>query len=113
MGIIYCLTFPNNKKYIGQTRRTLEIRLKEHNTKTYCSALVNAITKYKTYESEILLEINNELLDLYEIKFIKAFDTLVPNGYNIRDSGSNGKFCEETRVKMSESHKIKNILKKL
>lgn len=107
MGIIYCLTFPNNKKYIGQTRRNLEIRLKEHNTKPYCSALVNAINKYKTYEYEILLEINNELLDLYEIKFIKTFDTLVPNGYNIRDGGSNGKFCEETRLKMSESHKNK------
>ena len=108
MGIIYCLTFPNNKKYIGQTTRSLKERLKQHHKSSDCTALYNAINKYKNYHSEILLEINDELLNFYEIKFINLYNTICPYGYNIREGGSNGKFCEETRIKMSNSHKGKH-----
>lgn len=107
MGIIYCLTFPNNKKYIGQTIRPLHVRLKQHGKSKDCRALYNALNKYGNYKSEILLEVNNELLDFYEIKFIELYNTLAPNGYNIRNGGSNGTFCEETKLKMSNSHKGK------
>lgn len=107
MGIIYCLTFPNNKKYIGQTIQPLEQRLKQHHRSHDCTALYNAINKYKSYNIEVLLEINNELLDCYEIKFIHLYNTVCPYGYNIRYGGSNGKFCEITKIKMSNSRKGK------
>lgn len=110
MGIIYCLTFPNNKKYIGQTIQPLEQRLKQHHRSNDCTALYNAINKYKSYNIEVLLEINNELLDFYEIKFINLYNTICPYGYNIRDGGSRGKFCEITKIKMSNSRKGKTHL---
>lgn len=113
MGIIYCLTFPNNKKYIGQTTRQLEQRLKQHHRSSDCVLLHNAINKYKNYNIEILLEINSEFLDFYEIKFIEIYNTIYPYGYNIRHGGTKGKFCEITKIKMSNSHKGKNIYLKL
>jgi predicted GIY-YIG superfamily endonuclease len=43
MGIIYCLTSPSKKKYVGQTERELGKRIKEHCTSTGCIALYAAI----------------------------------------------------------------------
>jgi group I intron endonuclease len=102
MGIIYCITFPNNKKYIGQTIRTLEKRLDEHQKNKECIAVYSAIQKYgfQNIKTEILLIINDVYLDYYEKKFIKSYNTICPNGYNIRTGGSNGKHCEESRERM-------------
>ena len=107
MGVIYCLTFPNGKKYIGQTKQRLETRLKQHAIQKCCKAVHNAICKYKTYNCDILLEVNNIDLDYYEEKMIKEYKTIVPNGYNIREGGKQSGFCEETRKQMSYSHKGK------
>ena len=81
MGIIYCLTSPSGKKYIGQTTRDFEKRFEEHCTRKECRILYNAIQKYGQYnfKKEILLECNNCFLDKYEIKFINLYDTLYPN----------------------------------
>jgi hypothetical protein len=78
MGIIYCLTFPNGKKYIGQTTQLLKTRLNQH----------NAIHKYEQYTCDILLDVKDTELDYYEEKLIKEHNTLVPNGYNIRTGGN-------------------------
>jgi predicted GIY-YIG superfamily endonuclease len=59
MGIIYCLTFPNGKKYIGQTIQQLKARLQQHSKQKYCKAVYNAIQKYKDYKCDILLEVDN------------------------------------------------------
>ena len=105
MGIIYCLTSPSGKKYIGQTTRDFEKRFEEHCTRKECRILYNAIQKYGQYnfKKEILLECNNCFLDKYEIKFINLYDTLYPNGYNIRTGGSNGLHCEDSKEKMRQS----------
>lgn len=107
MGIIYCLTFPNGKKYIGQTKQPLKKRLKQHLKQTYCTAVHNAIKKYNEYKCEILLEVDNVHLDQHEAELIKQYNTLVPNGYNIREGGKSSQFCNETRKQMSVSHKGK------
>ena len=90
MGVIYCLTSPSGKKYIGQTRRSFEKRLREHSKcNTGCVILNNAIRKYgiDTFECEVLLEINDEHLNKYESMFIDLLNTLEPHGYNIRTGG--------------------------
>jgi group I intron endonuclease len=107
MGIIYCITFPNGKKYIGQTKQKLKKRLQQHNKQKYCRAVHNAIKKYKEYRCDIILEIDNDKLDYYEEKYIKEYNTLVPNGYNIKEGGATSSFCEETKKLMSLSHKGK------
>ena len=52
---------------------------------------------------EVLLEINDELLDEHEKKFIELYDTLEPNGYNIRSGGASGVHSEESRARMREA----------
>jgi group I intron endonuclease len=102
MGIIYCLTSPSGKKYIGQTIRSLEKRFEEHCKSKDCIALYNAIHKYKpeNFIKEILLTCDDNYLDEYETKYIVLHNTLYPNGYNIRTGGSNGKHCDESKEKM-------------
>ena len=73
MGVIYCLTSPSGKQYIGQTKRPIEKRLKEHSTRLGGSIILKAaIDKYglNTFNIEILLQVNDTLLNIYESKFI-------------------------------------------
>ena len=90
MGVIYKLTSPSGKSYIGQTKRPIEKRMKEHfKCPGYCIALENAIKKYSDkMEYEVLLEVNDEQLNFYEIRMIQMYDTIEPKGYNIRTGGS-------------------------
>ena len=106
MGIIYKITSPSGKIYIGQTKRTIEKRISEHLKCTgSCVLLENAIKKYGTdkMEVEVLLETNASKLDEYEIKFISLYDSLEPKGYNIRAGGGCGTHSEESRLRMSEA----------
>jgi group I intron endonuclease len=116
MGIIYIIrNLINNKSYIGQTKTSLNKRWSGHlsSYKQYCNnskhgsswALYGAMRKYSLYNLVInkLLVCNDDELDEYEIKYIKIFNSVVPNGYNIRTGGSNGKHCEESREKMRQA----------
>jgi group I intron endonuclease len=105
MGIIYCLTSPSGKKYIGQTTRTFDKRFDEHCKRKDCIFLYNAIQKYtpEKIQKEILLICEDEFLDVYETKFIETLDTLYPNGYNIRTGGSAGLHCDASKEKMRQS----------
>jgi hypothetical protein len=101
MGFIYKLNFPNGKAYIGKTTRNVKDRIREHKqASNKCPALKKAIDKYIDFETEVLIEINDELLDHYEEKFILVYDTIVPNGYNLTYGGEGGKHCDETKEKL-------------
>lgn len=107
-GIIYLITSPENKKYVGQTTNW---KLRYESYSSYkCfkqKHLLNALNSYKieNMKIEILNFANNqdelnELESYYEIKF----NTLSSNGcgYNIRRcGGSKGKHSEETKKLMS------------
>jgi group I intron endonuclease len=108
MGIIYLLKNKiNNKCYIGQTIRTFEKRWYEHCTSTdKCRILNNTITKYspENFETSIIIEVENDKLDNLEVEYIKQYNSLYPNGYNIQTGGNKGKkHCEESREKMRQS----------
>ena len=92
MGIIYKLTSPSGKIYIGQTTRTLEARYREHCCGYEKSIISSAIKKYGSDNiiREIIYECNNNELDENEIKYIKHYSSLEPNGYNIKTGGSSG-----------------------
>jgi group I intron endonuclease len=111
--IIYKLTNKiTNQKYIGQTTRPLEVRIKQHVTrskinKTY---IANAINKYGINNFEIILLTtcsNQEELDQQEIEFITSENTLYPNGYNLTFGGKGGKKSLEACKRMSEGQKGK------
>lgn len=107
--IIYKITNRiNGKIYIGQTIRTLEKRWKQHcfpSSTNRCVALANAINKYG--ESNFIIEelfrcdLLEELNELEQI-CIKYYNSLAPNGYNLRTGGSKNSLPSEiTRKKQS------------
>jgi|NOAtaT_7_FD_contig_123_65159_length_1455_multi_5_in_1_out_0_2 hypothetical protein len=113
-GIIYKLSLPSGKEYIGQTTQEFHQRLTKHfskarrDTKSGCIALNAAIRKYgeDSVSSEVLLICNETELDYYERKAIELHNTLSPNGYNLMNGGNSNKtMSEKTRKRMSESAK--------
>ena len=44
--------------------------------------------------------------DKYEKEYMDKYNTLVPNGYNLRQAGNNGRHSEETKKKISEAVRL-------
>ena len=110
--IIYCYTFPNDKKYIGQTcKKSIEERYDYGNG--YNGMLVDkAIKKYgwNNIKKEILFIASNiEEANEVERYYISYYNSLAKNGsgYNVSDGGSNGNnFSGFTQEEMDE-YKLK------
>lgn len=106
------VTSPSGKSYIGQTIRTFNERWSKHkttalSTEPSCRALAEAIKKYgeENFTKTILLTCNDDDLDKNEIEMIAKYNTLSPNGYNLREGGITTKYSEESKKKMSETQK--------
>lgn len=96
---IYMYTFPNGKKYIGKTKRTLNQR--KGNSETWegykhCTLLWKAIQKYgtKNIQEDILIkeEMTNERANELEKYYISLYKTNANRhgpefGYNLTDGG--------------------------
>jgi len=117
MGYIYKIQNKiSDKCYIGETKQHYEKRWKEHirsiNTNRGCPALKDAIKKYglENFKFEIIIICFDD--DRFEIEkeYIKKYNSLVPNGYNIIPGGEGGGFngkkhtCESIK-KIKESQK--------
>jgi group I intron endonuclease len=116
MGFIYCYTSPENKKYIGLTRRTVEIRdiehIKESKKKIIKPTRMFYIALIKfgrdNFNLTILEECDNDKLNFFEKFYIKEYNTLYPNGYNLTSGGSSGAIVtEEIRLVISKG--LKNV----
>lgn len=101
MGYIYKITnILDNKLYIGQTKNSLEERWRCHLKKTSnCRYLSSAIKKYgiNNFKFQLICISFDENLDEIEKEYIKKFNCLVPNGYNLREGGNTSKHNEETK----------------
>jgi len=114
MGVIYKLTSPSGKSYIGQTVRPFEERWGNHISsaklggKDKCALLNKAIRKHGSdnFKKEILYECNEELLNDLEMEMIWLHGTLAPNGYNLRLGGGGSGYSDISKLKMSESQKV-------
>ena len=81
----------NGKRYVGQTRKEVANRWKQHcaacrrDAQRGCTAFWSAIRKYgpDSFQVETLVIVNEELANEYEAKLIEAYATRVPAGYNI------------------------------
>ena len=126
-GIIYKYTNKlNEKSYIGQTNNE-ERRIREHKiSRQYNNYFHNAIDKYgwDNFEYEVLIRVFSKteknlrfVLDTFEKFYIKKFNTLAPNGYNLTEGGSSGWSSPNKEKKMSEeycssvSNSMKNFYK--
>lgn len=124
--LIYLLTSPSGKCYVGQTMRSFEDRMIKHKSKAKeygrnrkgfsgCVALCAAINKYgwDSFTKEILLYCDECDLDEHENLFIvEEYKSLAPNGYNLMSGGnSNKRMSAITKKKMSHSAFARNSRK--
>jgi len=113
MGIIYKLTSPSGKSYIGQTVYTLEKRFKQH-VKTAnggrvdgCMALNNAIRKYggENFIKKEMCSCDIDLLDFWEEFYIADEKTFYPNGYNLTTGGASPRQISEISLKKKSQNR--------
>ena len=109
MGYIYKITNKiTSMVYIGQTINSLEERWKHHSySNSNCRYLSNAIKKHgkNNFEFKLICICFDEDLDRFEIEYIRNMNTLVPNGYNLREGGNSTRHHSETKTKISEGLK--------
>ena len=95
IGIYKITNLVNGKIYIGQSIH-IETRIKEHfwkselqKDRSYNSALHQAIRKYgkENFVWEVVTECSVDEIDELEQKYIKEYNSLSPNGYNILIGG--------------------------
>jgi len=98
----------NGKSYIGyssdwKSRRRLHKHNADNNKKSY--PFYNAIRKYgfNNFNWEVLYQSKDKLHTLEEMEsfFICEYNTLTPNGYNMKTGGEGGNLSLESRKKIS------------
>ena len=106
VGYIYLIIdLTNWKKYVGQHHYHLEkLDSNYHGSGT----IISKIYKKRPHTlKEVYLKTcyTQEELDEWEQYYINFYNTLSPNGYNLQEGGRGGLPSDETRRKMSDSHK--------
>lgn len=92
MSVLYRITSPSKKTYIGVAKHSAEVRFKKHCRDARDgrqTALCNAIRKYgpQAMKIETLLESTSENCFEVEKKAIVAFQSIFPHGYNMTYGG--------------------------
>lgn len=99
----------DGKYYIGQTVKKLEERWREHqNTSSCCRYLKAAIRAHgkENFETIVIAHCSSEVeMNHREAYYIKLFNSLAPNGYNLTKGGVRSEWSEVSRRKSSETHK--------
>lgn len=108
MGHIYMLTAPSGKRYIGQTRGSVESRFRQHCWNSGADTGIHRAIMYYGAEAirvETLLTVEDSLLDYYERRFIDAYGTFERWGYNgTRGGDVNPMHDDEVRAKCVSTH---------
>ena len=97
-GIIYKITSPSGKVYVGQTIQEFKHRIRSHQRKdSGCTAISRAIQKYGDEMKYEIIENNipHEQLDEREVFWIKKLNSISPGGYNLNTGG--GQFYQITQ----------------
>ena len=90
MGTLYKLDFANGKSYIGITTKSAETRFAQHrksSVKGSRLAVHCAWRKHGEPALTTLAVLEDADLAAAEIRAIKVFNTLLPNGYNTLEGG--------------------------
>ena len=110
--VIYVLTSPSGKRYVGQTSN-FKKRMRRHELARRNMAIHAAIRKYgwENFEKEIVSDnVPAEDVDYFEKRWIQHLNTLAPNGYNLNGGGNGSKIVSaETSRKISESNRGRRL----
>lgn len=93
---IYMFTNNLKKNYLGEPLRyigqstNIDDRYKDHKGRYGTNPMYEDFQKlgFENFSFEVLIECSKEELDEVEIKFIKDYNTVYPNGYNLTKGGS-------------------------
>jgi len=112
MPVIYKITSPSDRVYIGQTWRWLKRNNDYKNTKARGQPLLsNSILKYgfENHKIEIIDTLSEDVcqkeLDNREIYWWQHYKDLGCNMLNVREPGRGGKVSEETKLKISKNNR--------
>lgn len=99
-ALLYRLTAPNGKQYIGVTRQLLAKRIRDHSRLD--TVIGRAVRKYgvKMNAEILVIGLVNYIFNM-EKAAIMIFQTMVPAGYNCHEGGHGGSPTEEARQKIS------------
>ena len=116
VGLIYKITSPSGKSYIGKTVQSFSKRMYQHTDKnSSCVALARAINKYgwDQMKREIVEEnIPEDQLNDREKYWIKTYNTMTPHGYNLMEGGGEGgTHSDISRGRMQETRRKNAIVK--
>ena len=122
MGYIYRITNTiDGKRYIGQSKcNDIETRWKQHKkVDRHCIGpyLFNAYKKHgiERFKFEIICICFDDNCDKYEKEYILKYNTIVPNGYNIKMGHTFSKHTEDSkeliRQKLRERYKTDEIMR--
>jgi len=102
---LYKLTFASGKVYIGQTRKTVEQRFRNHAKSANRGSnfpVHAAWRKYGLPSVDVLAQCDDAAaLDALEIEAINAANSRVPHGYNLAGGGSNRIIHDNTKAKLA------------
>jgi group I intron endonuclease len=99
--------------YIGQTIRSdINCRWREHKLckkDSIGNYLYNAYNKYgiDNFEYKLICVCFNEDCNKFEQEYIKKYNTIYPNGYNLQSGGGNHTLTKEVKQLISEKNKGK------
>jgi group I intron endonuclease len=110
MGYIYLITnLINGRQYVGQTVQSdINSRWKQHKSVSPNSVgkyLLDAYRKYgiDNFKFQIICICFDSDIDELEKFYISKFNTLAPNGYNLKSGGKHRYLSKEERDKISKS----------
>jgi group I intron endonuclease len=115
--VIYKITSPSDRVYIGQTNN-FKRRLRNYNN-YMCKGQTRLYASFKKYgvenhKFEIIKECLEQEMNEFERFFQEKYDVLGKKGLNCKyqkTNGKSGKLSEETRSKISKSNKGRKIPK--
>ena len=103
----------DGKRYIGYTEQEVEERWRRHKYMAMygggCRYISNALKKYgaAAFAFAVLFQSENKKESLaMETHYIRHFNTLAPNGYNLTTGGEHPEWSEESRAKSSATQKV-------
>lgn len=110
MGFLYCLIFPDGKKYIGVTMKSVEARFRQHvarsrNARTKLSIAIKEYGEDSVRRVTLAVALDAEYLKAAEIKAIEVYQTGWPFGYN-STIGGDGVYGLSSEIEIGRRKKL-------